>query len=92
MMLSNFSGGNVNCKYLIAYKSLDDDFDCDNGYRGNIQFGLSVKDKDIADVSQSSGWEIDNNNNSPANYNSQEPVRSSQTHNNGRAMKPQALQ
>ena len=65
-----FFGGNVNCKYLIAYKSLDDDFDCDNGYRGKIQFGLSVKDKDIADVSQSNGWEIDNNNNSPANYNS----------------------
>lgn len=65
-----FFGGNVNCKYLIAYKTLDDDFDCDNGYRGRIQFGLSVKDKDIADVSQSNGWEIDNNNNSPTNYNS----------------------
>lgn len=63
-------GGNVNCKYLIAYKSLDDDFDCDNGWRGKMQFGLSVKDKNIADVSQSNGWEIDNNNNSPANFNS----------------------
>ena len=65
-----FFGGNVNCKYLIAYKSLDDDFDCDNGYRGRIQFGLAVKDKDIADVSQSNGFEIDNNNNSPSNFNS----------------------
>lgn len=63
-------GGTVNCKYLISYKSLDDDFDCDNGFRGRVQFALSVKDKDIADVSQSNGWEIDNNNNSPSNYNS----------------------
>ncbi len=63
-------GGNVNCKYLINYKNLDDDWDCDNGWRGKVQFGLSVKDKDIADVSQSNGWEIDNNNNSPSNFNS----------------------
>lgn len=61
-------GGNVNCKYLISYKTLDDDFDCDNGFRGKCQFLLSVKDKDIADVSQSNGWEIDNN--SGGNYNS----------------------
>jgi hypothetical protein len=63
-------GGNVNCKYLIAYKGLDDDFDCDNGFRGKIQFGLSVRDKDLADVSSSNGFEIDNNNNSPSNFNS----------------------
>lgn len=62
-------GGNVNCNHLIAYKGLDDDWDCDNGYRGKIQFGLSVRDKDIADVSSSNGFEIDNNNNSPSNTN-----------------------
>jgi len=62
-------GGNVNCKYLIAYKTLDDDWDCDNGYRGRVQFGLSVRDKDIADISSSNGFEIDNNNNSPSNTN-----------------------
>ncbi len=27
-------GGTVNCKYLIAYKTQDDDFDTDNGYSG----------------------------------------------------------
>src|SRR5687767_12583169 len=27
-------GGTVDCKYLIAYKTQDDDFDTDNGYRG----------------------------------------------------------
>jgi hypothetical protein len=62
-------GGNVNCKYLVAYKGLDDDWDCDNGYRGRIQYGLSVRDKDIADVSSSNGFEIDNNANSPNNFN-----------------------
>ncbi|MGB4853907.1 MAG: hypothetical protein WBQ38_16470, partial [Ignavibacteria bacterium] len=54
-------GGNVNCKYLIAYKGLDDDWDADNGYRGRVQFGLSVRDSSIADVSSSNGFEIDNN-------------------------------
>lgn len=62
-------GGNVNCKYLIAYKGLDDDFDCDNGFRGRVQFGLSVRDSAIADVSSSNGFEIDNNNNTPSNTN-----------------------
>lgn len=27
-------GGTVNCKNLIAYRALDDDFDCDFGFRG----------------------------------------------------------
>jgi len=62
-------GGTVNPKHLIAYKGLDDDWDCDNGFRGKIQYGLSVRDKDIADVSQSNGFEIDNNNNTPSNTN-----------------------
>lgn len=62
-------GGTVNCSHLIAYKGLDDDWDCDNGYRGRVQFGLSVRDKDIADISSSNGFEIDNNNNSPSNTN-----------------------
>jgi hypothetical protein len=53
-------GGTVNCKHLIAYRSLDDDFDADNGYRGNVQYALSVRDQDIADVSGSNGFEVDN--------------------------------
>lgn len=63
-------GGNVNCKYLVAYKGLDDDFDCDNGFRGRVQFGLSVRDSAIADASSSNGFEIDNNVNTPSNFNS----------------------
>lgn len=53
-------GGTVNCKYLVAYKGWDDDFDTDNGYSGNVQFGLAVRDSKIADQSQSNGFESDN--------------------------------
>lgn len=58
-------GGTVNCKYLVAYKGLDDDFDTDNGYRGKVQFGLAVRDSGFYDVSTSNGFETDNNNNNP---------------------------
>lgn len=54
-------GGTVNAKYLVAYKSWDDDFDTDNGYSGMVQFGLVVRDSKIADTSQSNGFESDNN-------------------------------
>ena len=53
-------GGSVDCKHLIAYKGLDDDWDMDNGFSGRIQFGISMRDSLIADVSQSNGFEIDN--------------------------------
>ncbi len=53
-------GGDVNCKYLVAYKGWDDDFDTDNGFSGKVQFGLSVRDPRIADGSQSNGFESDN--------------------------------
>ncbi len=53
-------GGTVNCKHIIAYKGLDDDFDCDNGFAGKIQFGISLRDSSIADISGSNGFEVDN--------------------------------
>lgn len=53
-------GGTVNCKYLIAYRGWDDDFDTDFGYRGRVQFALSMRDAQIADQSQSNGFESDN--------------------------------
>lgn len=56
-------GGTVNAKYLVSYRNLDDDFDTDNGYSGNVQFGLIVRDPNIADnpaVSTSEGFESDN--------------------------------
>ena len=57
-------GGSVNCKHLVSYKGVDDDFDTDNGYKGLVQFVLAVRDPSIADnpsVSTSEGFESDNN-------------------------------
>lgn len=53
-------GGNVDCKYLIAYNGLDDDWDVDFGYSGNVQFGVSIRNPRVADVSVSNGFESDN--------------------------------
>lgn len=61
-------GGSVNCKYLVSYRNLDDDFDTDFGYHGFVQYGLSVRDPQIADNSYSlpsggstsEGFESDN--------------------------------
>ncbi len=53
-------GGTVNCTHLISYKGLDDDWDVDNGFSGKIQFGISQRDSSIADISGSSGFEVDN--------------------------------
>ena len=65
-----FFGGTVNCKHLIAYNSADDDFDMDDGYRGNIQFAISIKDPSFTDNKGTTGdlsnnFEVDNVN--PAN-------------------------
>ncbi len=61
-------GGTVNGSYLIAWKTTDDDFDADFGYRGINQYGIGVKDKAFYDLtynapmgsSTSEGFEIDN--------------------------------
>jgi len=53
-------GGTVNCKHIIAYKGLDDDFDSDNGYKGNVQFAIGFRDSSVADISGSNGFESDN--------------------------------
>lgn len=53
-------GGTVNGRYLISYKNVDDDFDMDFGYRGNLQFGFALRDPNIADISGSNGFETDN--------------------------------
>jgi hypothetical protein len=53
-------GGTVNCKYLIALRGLDDEFDTDNGYRGHVQFILGIRDPNISDQSGSNGFESDN--------------------------------
>jgi len=56
-------GGAVSAKYLVSYRNLDDDFDTDNGWSGNVQFGLVVRDPSLADnpsVSTSEAFESDN--------------------------------
>ncbi len=61
-------GGSVNCQHLVAYRTLDDDFDTDNGYSGTVQFALGVKDPAVSDapaISTSEGFESDNNGTAP---------------------------
>lgn len=54
-------GGKVDAKYLIAFRTLDDDFDTDFGYRGRVQFGLAVRDADLSDAAgDSNSFESDN--------------------------------
>ncbi|WP_337865640.1 T9SS type A sorting domain-containing protein [Ignavibacterium sp.] len=53
-------GGTANAKNLISFRGVDDDFDMDFGFRGNIQFAFAVRDPNIADISGSNGFETDN--------------------------------
>lgn len=53
-------GGTVNAKHLIAYKTVDDMFDTDNGYSGKLQFLVGISDPNVADASGSNGFESDN--------------------------------
>ncbi|MES2429942.1 MAG: hypothetical protein V4556_03335 [Bacteroidota bacterium] len=59
-------GGTVNCTHLISYKALDDDFDTDNGYSGKVQFGISLRDSAVADISKAEAFESDNDANGSA--------------------------
>jgi hypothetical protein len=61
-------GGSNNHKYLIAYSTLDDDFDSDRGWNGKVQYGLVVRDPLQADVSGSRAFECSSNNASPAEH------------------------
>jgi hypothetical protein len=58
-------GGTVNAKHLIAYRGFDDDFDTDAGYRGMVQFAVSLRDPALFDVSESNSFESDNDKNNP---------------------------
>ena len=53
-------GGTVSCKYLIAFRGWDDDFDTDFGFRGKMQYLVALRDPAIADQSSSNGFESDN--------------------------------
>lgn len=53
-------GGTVNGKNLVSLSTWDDDFDCDYGWSGKVQFGLVVRNPFYADQSQSNAFECDN--------------------------------
>jgi hypothetical protein len=53
-------GGTINGRYLISLASWDDDYDCDFGWSGNVQYGVVVRYPGFADQSQSNAFECDN--------------------------------
>jgi len=53
-------GGTVDGKYFISHAMWDDDFDCDYGWSGNVQYGLVIRYPGFADQSVSNGIECDN--------------------------------
>ena len=68
-------GGKVNAKHLIAFRGWDDDFDTDFGYRGMIQYAVSLRDKDIADPgSGSNSFESDNDGSGSTNTPVTQPI------------------
>jgi hypothetical protein len=76
-----FFGGTVNAKHLIAYKCADDDFDMDDGYRGKIQYAVSIKDPAFTDAKGTTGdvsnnFEVDNVNPSNGFLLSRAPITS----------------
>ncbi|MDX2196393.1 MAG: T9SS type A sorting domain-containing protein [Cytophagales bacterium] len=57
-------GGTSNHKYLIAIGAVDDDFDMDEGYAGNVQFIIAVKNPTVFETAAggtSNSFEHDNN-------------------------------
>ncbi len=69
-------GGTVNCKHLISYRGVDDEWDTDNGFSGTVQFGLGIRDPQVADNSyslasggsNSEGYESDNDADGSSKY------------------------
>lgn len=56
-----FFGGTVNCKYLVAVGTADDDYDFDFGYTGAIQYAISKRDPKFVDGADAgNGIECDN--------------------------------
>ncbi len=75
-----FFGGTVNAKNLISLGHVDDDFDFDNGFQGNIQFAVALRDPALADAAgDSNGIESDNDANGSMNGPITRPVISNMT-------------
>jgi len=74
-----YFGGAVNCKHLIAFAGIDDDFDTDNGYKGLVQFGIALRIPQNADQSSSNAFECDNDANGSTRTPRTTPVFSNMT-------------
>ena len=68
-------GGNVNAKYLISHRNIDDDLDVDFGFQGKVQFALVIRDSAYYDRGSgptTNGFESDNDgagsNNTPLTW------------------------
>ncbi len=75
-------GGQVNVKNLIAFASIDDDFDTDFGFRGHGQFMFAMRDSlwsDLSASSSSNGFEADNDATGSTNTPTSFPVWSNVT-------------
>jgi hypothetical protein len=72
-------GGTVNAKYLVAIRAVDDDFDTDFGFRGNVQYGFILRDPNVADISGSNGFESDNDGTGTFNTPRTKPIFSNVT-------------
>ncbi len=56
-------GGNVDAKYLISFRNIDDDYDTDFGYTGRVQYGIAFRDSMLDDKGSgptTNGFESDN--------------------------------
>ena len=56
-------GGNVNAKYLVSHRNVDDDLDTDFGFSGKIQFAIIQRDSTLFDIGSgptTNGFESDN--------------------------------
>lgn len=56
-------GGNVDAKYLVAHRNIDDDLDVDFGYTGKVQHAIVLRDSswyDIGTGPTTNGFESDN--------------------------------
>jgi hypothetical protein len=53
-------GGTANLRNVVSYYSFDDDWSASWGYVGNTQFGVAVRNPEVADQSGSNAIELEN--------------------------------
>lgn len=58
-----FFGGTANASHIVTLGTIDDSYDTDFGWSGNVQFSLAVRYPNRYDISLSNGFESDNQKN-----------------------------